>query len=271
MITTTIDTELLMKQDLAYLTQQEEENNNALVIVLTSSTNQLAPGRIISKQMLFGKPIIDWVKASAGEFKVKVVEYYQNDNVLSLIRPHLGNEGITIVLYDDTPLLRHSTLMNILSDFTFRDQKVRKLPRGFIFNTAYIKQNEKIYASELDEDVNDDFLCVNNPNALCIAVMKMKSRILSYHLSNGVIILDPNSTYIDADTDIAKGTIIYPNNNILGACNIGENVTLLPNNILLDCAVGAGSTLLGCNLEKVRIQSNSELRFLTKSNNITSM
>ncbi len=271
MITTTIDTELERQLGYGVLPQTEATQSDVLMIVLTSDLNMLAPNRVTSKQMLFGKTILDWVLASAGDFRTKLVTYYQNDNVLSLIRPHLGNEATTIVVYDDTPLLRHGTLTQILSDFNLRGQKVRKLPRGYMFDTEYIKTNEKIYASDLEEDVSEDFLCVNSPNALCIATMKLKSRITSYHLSNGVMILDPNSVYIDADVEIGSGAIIYPNNSIMGSSLISEGVTLLPNNVLLDCSVGANCTLLGCNLEKVRVQENSELRFMTKSNNITTV
>ena len=269
MITTTIDTELEKQIGYEYLPLKEETESDVLMIILTSEVNQIAPHRITSKQMLFGKTILDWVVASAGDFKTKLVQYYHNDNILSLIRPHLGQEATTIVVYDDTPLLRHGTLSQMLSDFNFRGQKVRKLPRGYIFDTEYIKLNEKIYAGDFVDDVNEDFLCVNSPNALCIAMMKLKNRITSYHLSNGVIILDPNSVYIDADVEISSGAIIYPNNNLMGATYINEGVTLLPNNVLLDCAIDANCTLLGCNLEKVKVQPNSELKFLTKSNNIT--
>lgn len=263
-----IDNELEKEVEYDYLTK-DENTTDVLMIVLTSDNNFLAPSRIISKQLLFGKTILDWVLASAGNYKTKVVNYYQNDNVLSLIRPHLGNEATTIVVYDDTPLLRHANLESLVSDFTFRGQKVKKLPRGYIFDTEYIKTNDKIYISDSDNTFDEDFLCVNNASSFTVASMKLKSRILSYHISNGVIFLEANSVYIDADVEISGGVVIYPNNHLMGSCFIAEGVTLLPNNTLLDCLVDKNCTLLGCNLEKVKIQQNSELKFLTKSNNIT--
>ena len=263
-----IDNELEKEVGYEYLSK-DESTADVLMIVLSSENNKLAPSRVTSKQLLFGKSILDWVLASAGDYRTKVVNYYQNDNVLSLIRPHLGNEATTIVVYDDTPLLRHANLENLVSDFTFRGQKVKKLPRGYIFDTEYIRTNDKVYISDSDSDFDEDFLCVNNANSFTVASMKLKSRILSYHISNGVIFLEPNSVYIDADVEISGGVVVYPNNHLMGSCFIAEGVTLLPNNTLLDCLVDKNCTLLGCNLEKVKIQQNSELKFLTKSNNIT--
>lgn len=268
MISTMIDNELEKEVGYEYLSK-DENTADVLMIVLSSENNTLAPNRVVNKQLLFGKSILDWVLASAGDYRTKVVNYYQNDNVLSLIRPHLGNEPTTIVVYDDTPLLRHASLENIVSDFVFRGQKVKKLPRGYVFDTEYIKSNDKIYVSNNDEGFDEDFLCVNNANSFTIASMKLKSRILSYHISNGVIFLEPNSVYIDADVEISGGVVIYPNNHLMGSCFFAEGVTLLPNNTLLDCLIDKNCTLLGCNLEKVKVQQNSELKFLTKSNNIT--
>ncbi len=268
MISTMIDNEL--EKEVSYEHFIKDDNaTEVLMIVLSSENNTLAHNRVINKQLLFGKSILDWVLASAGDYRTKVISYHQNDNVLSLIRPHLGNEQTTIVMYDDTPLLRHASLENLVSDFVFRGQKVRKLPRGYIFDTEYIMSNDKIYISDSDNDFDEDFLCVNNANSFTIASMKLKSRILSYHISNGVIFLEPNSVYIDADVEISSGVVIYPNNNLMGACFIADGVTLLPNNTLLDCLIDKNCTLLGCNLEKIKVQQNSELKFLTKSNSIT--
>ena len=53
----------------------------------------------------------------------------------------------------------------------------------------------------------------NNPNLASEIENKVRENILKYHMNNGVYIVDPKSTFIDADVVIEKGVKIMPNNN----------------------------------------------------------
>ena len=44
----------------------------------------------------------------------------------------------------------------------------------------------------------------------------MRKRINESHMVNGVTIIDPNSTYIEADVEIGNDTILYPGTNVSG-------------------------------------------------------
>jgi bifunctional UDP-N-acetylglucosamine pyrophosphorylase/glucosamine-1-phosphate N-acetyltransferase len=57
----------------------------------------------------------------------------------------------------------------------------------------------------------------------------LRNRINTKHMDNGITIIDPSSTYIGADVQIGKDTIIYPGNVIEGNTIIGENCILYPN------------------------------------------
>jgi bifunctional UDP-N-acetylglucosamine pyrophosphorylase/glucosamine-1-phosphate N-acetyltransferase len=54
----------------------------------------------------------------------------------------------------------------------------------------------------------------------------------------GVIIIDMNSTYIEADTKIGKGTVIWPNTHIQGNSKIGNDCVVGPNSIIRDSIIG---------------------------------
>lgn len=58
------------------------------------------------------------------------------------------------------------------------------------------------------------------------------------HMDNGVIIMDPENTYISPGTIIGKGTVVYPNNYIEGVTKIGENCEIGPNNRITDAVIG---------------------------------
>jgi len=70
-----------------------------------------------------------------------------------------------------------------------------------------------------------------------------RDRINETHAKNGVILIDPKATYIDADVCIGGGTVIYPGNVLEGDTTIGANCTLLPNNRLRDTTVADGVRL----------------------------
>ena len=83
--------------------------------------------------------------------------------------------------------------------------------------------------------------------------------IIIQHMENGVIFVDYERTYIDADVKIGKGTTIYPNCILEKGSEIGENCMLLPNcrisaatigdgvtveaSVLTECSIGSGTTV----------------------------
>ncbi len=87
----------------------------------------------------------------------------------------------------------------------------------------------------------------------------MQNAIREMHMTKGVTILDPASTYIEADVEIGYDTIIYPGCYLQKGTRIGRNCTLLPNcrlnkavveddvtienSVLLECHVGKGTTV----------------------------
>lgn len=67
---------------------------------------------------------------------------------------------------------------------------------------------------------------------------EQRIEICKKHIENGVNIIDVNSTYIDENVVIGKGTVIYPNNVIEGNTQIGEEAILGPNNRIVDSKIG---------------------------------
>ena len=64
-------------------------------------------------------------------------------------------------------------------------------------------------------------------------------RIHARHLANGVTIVDPGSTVIDADVEIAADTTVAPFTSIHGATRIGASCTIGPLTTLIDVTLGA--------------------------------
>ncbi len=87
-------------------------------------------------------------------------------------------------------------------------------------------------------------------------------------MDEGVTIIDPASTYIDAEVQIGLDTVIYPSVQIYGASVIGEDVTIHSFSRITNSRIGARTTVLeGCIInnsgvgEEVSLGPFSHLRF----------
>ena len=89
----------------------------------------------------------------------------------------------------------------------------------------------------------DEIEGVNDRAALAKAQRLMRRRILLGHLANGVTVMDPDHTYIDADVKIGEDTVIYPGTHLKSGTVIGRDCTIGPGCDLAGTAVGDGTTV----------------------------
>ncbi|MBE6050085.1 MAG: bifunctional UDP-N-acetylglucosamine diphosphorylase/glucosamine-1-phosphate N-acetyltransferase GlmU [Clostridium sp.] len=83
----------------------------------------------------------------------------------------------------------------------------------------------------------EDTIGVNSRIQLAEAEEILRTRINNKHLTNGVTLIDPKTTYIGVDVKIGRDTIIYPNNILEGKTEIKEGCILLQNNRIKDSVI----------------------------------
>lgn len=79
---------------------------------------------------------------------------------------------------------------------------------------------------------------INDRAALVEAGRVLRQRINAQHLANGVTLIDPAQTYIDADVTIGMDTVIYPGTSLTGATIIGEDCTIGPHSDIDQSVIG---------------------------------
>jgi len=89
----------------------------------------------------------------------------------------------------------------------------------------------------------EETMGVNDRVQLAQAEAYMRKRINETHMRNGVTIVDPASTYIEADVQIGPDTIIHPGTHLRGKTTIGADCVLGPQADLTDMTVGDGVTI----------------------------
>ena len=88
-----------------------------------------------------------------------------------------------------------------------------------------------------------DWLAIRNEKEFLRAAALCREVINTRHASQGVTIIDPNTTYIDPRCRIGKGTTLLPGTILRGNTVIGQRCEIGPNAMIRDCAVGDDTTV----------------------------
>ncbi len=73
---------------------------------------------------------------------------------------------------------------------------------------------------------------------------ELNRRIVERWMRDGVSVMDPDTTWIEADVRLAPDVILLPNTQLLGATVVGEDTVIGPDTSLKDCEVGAGARVV---------------------------
>ena len=99
----------------------------------------------------------------------------------------------------------------------------------------------------------DEAFGVNDRIALAEAERLMRQRINRGHQAEGVTIIDPASTYIDAGVTIGSDTVIYPGTVLRGRTQIGSDCAIGPNSDILDSTIEDGAVVKHSVLDKAAV------------------
>ena len=124
--------------------------------------------------------------------------------------------------------------------------------QGLSVNAHILERNEEIYG-------------INSKSNLAQATKMLTTRTLGKYMADGITIVDPNSTWIDPQTEIGKDTIIYPSTYIEGVNKIGSNCKIGPfahlrGGVTLDDYVKIGNYV---EVKKAHIKSHTNACHLT--------
>ncbi len=223
------DTPLVSAETLKKLLQYHEKEKNSVSVVSTIVNDPTGYGRI--------------VRNDAGKFK-SIVEHKDANEIQRAIQEI--NTGIycfnAIDLKESLNLLKNN---NAQGEYYLTDTL------EIILNSG-----RNVDAIAFDDEI--EFFGVSSKKDLAKATEYMRDRINLKHMINGVTFINPTATYVSADAEIGRDTIIYPNVFIEGKTKIGES-----------CVIGFNSRIVNMNIsDKVEVESsfcyNSEIGAETK-------
>ncbi len=93
----------------------------------------------------------------------------------------------------------------------------------------------------------------NNRIHLADAARVMRQRINEKWMLAGVTLIDPDTTYIEADVEIGQDTVIFPNTHLREGTVIGPDCEIGPDTTLIATEVGRGAKLVASVCEFARV------------------
>ena len=120
---------------------------------------------------------------------------------------------------------------------------------------AMRKAGRKVAAHKIDDP--DLTHGVDDRVDLAYAQQVANRRILEDHMRDGVTIVDPGSTWIDATVTIERDTVIEPFTQLKGATKVGHDSLIGAMTTLIDTQVGDGVTILHSHLRQARVDGGA--------------
>jgi bifunctional UDP-N-acetylglucosamine pyrophosphorylase / glucosamine-1-phosphate N-acetyltransferase len=208
------DTPLIKTETMEALFKHHEESTAKATILTASIENPTGYGRIIRNDNGLVEKIVEHKDATEDERKINEINTgtYCFDNAALF-------EALKKVSND-----------NVQGEYYLPDVVEILKNQGEVV-TAY-------QTADLEETLG-----VNDRVALAEAERIMRHRLNEKHMRNGVTIIDPAATYIEADVVIGTDTVIYPGTILKGKTIIGSDCQIGPNSEVKDCEVGDGTVI----------------------------
>jgi bifunctional UDP-N-acetylglucosamine pyrophosphorylase/glucosamine-1-phosphate N-acetyltransferase len=99
-------------------------------------------------------------------------------------------------------------------------------------------------------------LGINDRAQLAQAEAVVQERIRQRHMLAGVTIVDPATTYIDADVTIGADTTLQPNTSLLGTTAVGEDCVIGPDSRVIDSTIGANCRVVSSAVEQSTLEGD---------------
>ncbi|WP_056961883.1 bifunctional UDP-N-acetylglucosamine diphosphorylase/glucosamine-1-phosphate N-acetyltransferase GlmU [Fructilactobacillus florum] len=224
------DTPLFRARTLAKLFDFHEAQHAAATVLTSQAPDPTGYGRI--------------VRDSSGNLN-KIVE--QKDATRSEQSLNEINTGVYV--FDNQQL------------FTALHQVTNDNAQGEYYLTDVIEILKKSGAAVAAYQMDDfsESMGVNTRKAQADATKVMQARINNQHMENGVTIIDPASTYIDAGIEIGTDTIIEPGVQLQAGTKIGNECLIGAHSKLVASTLHDGVTVTSSTLDHAEMGDHSDI------------
>lgn len=204
------DTPLVKHETLMELMEYHEKNNNSATVLTTIMDDPSGYGRILRKDDGTLLEIVEQKDASEEQKTIGEI-----NSGIYCFKAYSLKEGLEEISNDNSQ--GEYYLTDVIGILNGRGQRVGALE---------VKDSTEIMG-------------VNSRVQLAEAEGIMRKRINTFHMLNGVTIIDPDRTYIEVGVEIGRDTVIYPGTILQGNTIIGTECQLLGGSRIRDSKIGS--------------------------------
>lgn len=214
------------------------------------------------------KRLVDTQRANPGPLSMLTVIADDPRGFGRIVRTPKGTVQAIVEEYVATPEQQQIRELNVgaycfnsdwLWDAIYRIEKNPRKGEYYLTDIVEIAVRENLPVQAV---VHDDFvetIGINTRVHLSEAEAAMRMRINREHMLNGVSMMDPAATYIEAGVRIGKDSLIMPNTYLHGNTEIGEGNVIGPNTIVRDSKIGNGCKVLASVLEGAILEDEIDM------------
>jgi bifunctional UDP-N-acetylglucosamine pyrophosphorylase / glucosamine-1-phosphate N-acetyltransferase len=212
------DMPLLRKQSLEQLVEKQKSNSGPLTIATMHLEDSHGFGRIVRENGEI-KEIVEEAQATSEQKEIKEL-----------------NVGAYCV--------SSRWLWKAL-------EKIPVSPKGeyYLTDLVSLASGERTHVEAIQIEDPEEAIGINNRVHLAEAEAILRKRINNNWMLAGVTIVDPTRTYIEADVQIGRDTVILPNTHLRGKTVIGENCEIGPDSIITSTQIGDSCKVLASVLD----------------------
>lgn len=129
----------------------------------------------------------------------------------------------------------------------------------YLTDTVGLAVNEGREVEAVTIDDVTEVLGINTRVHLAASERILRRRIAERLMLDGVTLMDPETTYIDASVRVGRDTVIHPNTYLHGATVVGERCELGPGAVVRDSRIGDGCRVLASVLEGAQMDDGSNV------------
>lgn len=223
------DMPLFLLDTLKSLVEMQMQNSGPITLVSVGGTESRGFGRVLRKDQ--GKVLAVIEEAQATPEQLHIQEY--NTSVYCFAAQWLSENLKRIPLS----------------------------PKGeyYLTDLVGIAIQDGLTVRALKLSDNSQAIGINTRVHLAEAEAILRQRINRQWMTAGVTLVDPQTTYIEADVTLGMDTIIYPNTIIQGKTVVGENCCLGPNAVIREAHLGDRCKIFASVVEKAILEDDVDI------------
>ena len=223
------DTPLLRGETLAELIEKHEKGKQAVTVLTAQVENPYGYGRIVRQG---GKIVAIREEKDATMEEKKITEI--NTGTYCFSGPFL------------VEALDKLTSANAQGEYYLTDLIELAVKAGLNVESFILEDSR-------------ESLGINNRLQLAQAAKIMQQRILEKLMLDGVTIIDPDNTYVEAKVSIGQDTILYPGTYLQGDTIIGSDCLIGPNTRIVSSKIGNNNTIQNTVILESQINDNCQI------------